>query len=81
METQELVTVEASLAALSDAVMKAADDLRAVRTTLELARANIASHNTSVSRDVVKHAESAVVHLRETDESLRRVLKELYDRD
>jgi hypothetical protein len=81
METQELITVEASLVALSDAVMKAADDLRAVRTTLELARANIASHNTSVSRDVVKYAEAAVVHLRETDESLRRVLKELYDRD
>jgi hypothetical protein len=81
METQEMVTVEASLAALSDALSKAADDLRDVRATIDLARTNIASHNTSVSRDVVKYTETAVVHLRQTDESLRRVVKELFNRD
>ena len=81
MDVQDRVTVETSLAGLSEAVGKASDDLRAVRATLDLARANIASHNTTISRDVVKHAEAAIVHLRETDESLRAVLKALRDRD
>jgi hypothetical protein len=81
MDVQDRVTVETSLAGLSEALGKASDDLRAVRTTLDLARANIASHNTTISRDVVKHAEAAVVQLRQTDESLRAVLKELHDRD
>jgi hypothetical protein len=81
MDVQDRVTVETSLAGLSEALGKASDDLRAVRTTLDLARANIASHNTTISRDVVKHAEAAIVHLRQTDESLRAVLKELHDRD
>ena len=74
-------TVEISLEALSDAVGKASDDLRAVRATLDVARANIASRNTSLTRDVVGHVEQVIVHLREADESLRDVLKDLSRRD
>jgi hypothetical protein len=76
-----LPTVETSLEALSDAVGKASDDLRAVRAALDVARADIVSRNTSLSRDVVGHAERAIVHLREADESLRDVLKDLSRRD
>lgn len=74
-------TIEMSLDALSDAVKKAADDLRAVSATLDIARADIASRNTSLSRDVVGHAEKVIIHLREADESLRDVLKDLSRRD
>ena len=74
-------TVEMSLEALSEAVGKASDDLRAVRATLEVARQDIASRNTSLSRDVVAHAEKVIVHLREADQSLRDVLKDLIRRD
>jgi hypothetical protein len=81
MDEQTTPTVETSLEALSDAVAKAADDLRAVRTTLDLARADIASRNTSLSRNVVGHAEQVIVHLREADEGLRDVLKDLMQRD
>jgi hypothetical protein len=74
-------TVEMSLEALGDAIGKASDDLRAVRTALDAARADIASRNTSLSRDVVGHAEKVIVHLRDADESLRDVLKDLGQRD
>ena len=81
MDETTTPTVEVSLAALSDAVGKAAEDLRAVREALDLARANIASRNTSLSREVVGHAEKVIVHLREADESLRDVLNDLSRRD
>ncbi len=74
-------TVEMSLQGLSEAVGKASDDLCAVRATIDRARADIAARNTSVSRDVVKHAERAIHHLRQTDECLRDVLKDLSERD
>ena len=74
-------TVEMSLEALSDAVGKASEGLRAVRATLDVARADIASRNTSLSREVVGHAEQVIVHLREANESLRDVLKDLSRRD
>ena len=74
-------TVEMSLDALSDALGKMSDDLRAVRGTLDVARADIVSRNTSVSRGVVGHAEQVIVHLRQADESLRDVLKDLSQRD
>jgi hypothetical protein len=74
-------TVEMSLEALSDAVAKASEDLRAVRATLDVARADIASRNTSLTRDVVGHAERVIMHLREADDSLRDVLKDLSRRD
>jgi hypothetical protein len=81
MEKNTTPTVEMSLDALSDAVGKASEDLRAVRIALDAARADIASRNTSLSRDVVSHAERVIVHLREADESLRDVLKDLSRRD
>jgi alkylation response protein AidB-like acyl-CoA dehydrogenase len=74
-------TVEMSLDMLSEAVGKAADDLRAVRATLDVARADIASRNTSISRAVLKDAERVINHLRQADEALRDVLKDLSDRD
>jgi len=74
-------TVEMSLEALSDAVWKASEDLRAVKARLDVARADIASRNTSMTREVVGHAEKVIVHLREADESLRDVLKDLSARD
>lgn len=81
MDENTTPTVEMSLEALSDAVGKASEDLRAVREALDLARADIASRNTSLSRDVIGHAERVIVHLREADESLRDVLKDLSRRD
>jgi hypothetical protein len=79
--TSEKPTVEMSLQLLSDAVGKAADDLCAARVALDRARIDIASRNTSVSRRVVGAAERVVDHLRETDEALREVVKELEERD
>jgi ABC-type transporter Mla subunit MlaD len=74
-------TVETSLEILSEALGKAAGDLTAVRTTLDQARADIASRNTAVSRGVMKDAERVINHLRQADEGLRHVLKELSQRD
>lgn len=77
----EHITVESSLEMLSDAVGKAAEDLRASQAALDQERALLASRNTSVSRQVIKDAERAIDHLRETDESLKSVLKGLAERD
>jgi len=74
-------TVETSLDVLSEAVGKSADDLRAVRDTIDRARADIAEHNTSISREVVVAAARAVDRLKEADEALRDVLQGLAERD
>jgi hypothetical protein len=81
MDENTTPTVDMSLAALSDAVGKASEDFRAVRASLDVARADIVSRNTSLSREVVAHVEKVIVHLRETDESLRDVLKDHSRRD
>ena len=81
MADAEVPTVEMSLEMLSDALGKASDDLRATRTSLDQARIDLASRNTSISRTVVKDAERAIDHLRATDECLRDVLKVLAERD
>jgi hypothetical protein len=81
MDTNTTPTIEMSLTALSDAVEKASDDLRSVRGTLDLARADIAARNTSLSRDVIGHAERVIGHLGHADEELREVLKDLIGRD
>jgi ABC-type transporter Mla subunit MlaD len=81
MTEKEDVTVEMSLEMLSEAVGKASEDLRAVRVNLDQARTDIASRNTSVSRQVVTDAERAIDNLRQTDESLQAVLKDLAERD
>jgi hypothetical protein len=73
-------TVEMSLAMLSEAVGKASDDLRAVRAMLDAARADIASRNTSLTRVVLKDAERVITHLRQADEGLRDVLRDLSQR-
>jgi len=73
-------TVEVTLEMLSDAVGKASEDLCAVRASLDLARADIASRNTSVSREVIRDAERAIDHLRQTDQYLRDVLRDLAER-
>jgi ABC-type transporter Mla subunit MlaD len=74
-------TVETSLDVLSEAVGKSADDLRAVRDTIDRARADISEHNTSISREVVAAAARAVDRLKEADEALRDVLQGLAERD
>jgi hypothetical protein len=81
MDEHTTPTVEMSLQALSEAVGKASDDLRAVRTALDMARADIASRNTSLSREVVRDAERVIDHLRHADDGLRDVLKALSHRD
>ena len=81
MAEDDVTTVETSLEMLSDALGKASDDLRATRVTLDQARLDLASRNSSVSRAVVKDAERVIDHLRATDECLQDVLKELADRD
>jgi hypothetical protein len=74
-------TVEMSLDVLSEAVGKSADDLRAVRETIDRARADIAARNTAISREVVAAAARAVDHLKGVDEALRDVLEGLAERD
>ena len=80
MEENTQPTVEMSLEALSIAVGKASDDLSSVRSALDVARANIANHNMSMSRDVVKDAERVIDHLRQANEGLRDVLKDIAER-
>jgi hypothetical protein len=80
MADEDVPTVEMSLEMLSDAVGKAAEDLRAVQVSLDQARVDLASRNTSVSREVIKDAERAIEHMRRTDECLKDVLKDLADR-
>jgi hypothetical protein len=81
MDEKTTPTVEASLEALSVAVGKASEDLGSVRAALDRARADIASRNSSMSREVVKDAERVIDHLRRADEGLREVLKDLAERD
>jgi ABC-type transporter Mla subunit MlaD len=81
MDTHDTPTVEQSLDALSEALGKASDDLRAVRVTLDRARADIATRNTSVPRALVTDAKRVIDHLRKTDEYLADVLRHLGERD
>jgi cob(I)alamin adenosyltransferase len=74
-------TVEQSLEVLSEAIGKASEDFSAVRSRLDQERFEIASHNTSVSRVVVRQAERVLDHLRQADEGLATVLKDLCERE
>jgi hypothetical protein len=80
MDENEKPTVEISLGMLSDALGKAADDLRVARDAVERARLDISSRNTSIARAVVGDAERVIDCLRETDESLSKVMKDLKER-
>ena len=53
------------------------DDLETVRARLDQERFEIASRNTSVNRGVIRHAALVVDHLRQADEELRNVIKDL----
>ena len=81
MDEQTTPPVEMSLAALSEAVGKASQDLTNVRAALDVARVDITTRNTSLTRDVIKDAERVIDHLRQADEGLRDVLKDLAARD
>jgi phage protein D len=81
MATKEDITVEASLEMLSVAVGKASEDMRSVQAALDQARTDIAARNTSVSREIIRDAERAIDHMRQTDECLREVLKDLAERE
>lgn len=80
MDENEKPTVEISLGMLSDALGKAADDLRVARDAVERARIDISSRNTSIARAVVGDAERVIDCLRETDESLSKVMTDLKER-
>ena len=75
--TENIPTVDKSLELLSEALRRASDDLRAAVPAISQARTEIASHNTSVSRSVVRDAERVIDHLRHADECLRDVVKDL----
>ena len=79
--TKDTPTVEQSLEVLSEAIGKATEDLSTVRARLDQERFEIASRNTSVNRGVVRHAERVVDHLRQADDELRSVLKDLTERE
>jgi hypothetical protein len=81
MPDEPTPTVETSLDLLSQALGKAADDLRATRATIDLARADIGSRNTSLTRTIVLASTRAIDHLRHADEALRDVVKGLEERD
>ena len=81
MQPKDELTVEQTLAMLSEALGKASNDLTAVRAAVDLARSNMASHNGSHTRAILKDTERALDHLRETDESLRSVLNDLRESD
>jgi cob(I)alamin adenosyltransferase len=78
---KDAATVEQSLEVLSEAIGKASEDFSAVRSRLDQERFEIASHNTSVSRVVVRQAERVLDHLRQADEGLATVLKDLCERE
>ena len=80
MDEDTRPTIEMSLEALTEALDKAADDLRAAVPTIDQARADIVSRNTSISLNVVRDAERVIDHLRKADECLRDVVKDLNDR-
>jgi len=83
METQpkEQPTVEISLEMLSEALGKASADLCSARLAIDNERLDIAARNTSVSRRVIRDVERVVQDLRDTDEHLRAVVKDLGERD
>jgi hypothetical protein len=81
MDEKNEPTVEQSLGLLSEALGKATVDLAAVRQALDRARADMSSHNGSHVRTIITDAERAVVRLRETEESLKDVLKDLAETD
>jgi hypothetical protein len=81
MENEQLATVDQSLAELSKVVGKACVDLLTVKSAIDLARIDIGGRNTSLTRDLLRHAEHVIDHLRGADQSLRAVLTDLKDRD
>jgi hypothetical protein len=80
MDENKKPTVEISLSMLSDAIGKAAEDLRIARDAVERARLDISSRNQSITRTVAGDAEHVIDCLRETDESLSKVMKDLKER-
>jgi uncharacterized protein involved in exopolysaccharide biosynthesis len=78
MDTKDVPTAEQSLALLSDAIARAAADLTAARATLDTARAEIATRNTSLpTGDIIRESERVLDHLRQADEALRDLVKDL----
>jgi cob(I)alamin adenosyltransferase len=74
---EHIQTVDKSLELLGEALSRASDDLRAAAPAISQARSEIASRNTSVSRAVIRDAERVIDRLRQADECLRDVVKDL----
>lgn len=81
MNEPKTPTVEISLSMLSDAIGKAAEDLRLAREAVERARLDISARNQSITRAVVTDAERVIDCLREADQSLSKLMKDLHERD
>jgi hypothetical protein len=74
-------TVEQSLEMLSDALSKASADLCYARLAIDNDRCDLASRNTSVPRKVIRDVDRVVKDLRDTDEHLRGLVRDLSERD
>ena len=81
MQDKDEPTVEQTLAVLSETLGKAQEDLCCARSAIDLARVDLTSHNGSHTREIIRHAERVVEHLRKTDESLSDVLDDLRNTD
>lgn len=80
-QPKEPPTVEISLEMLSEALGKASADLCSARLAIDNERLEIAARNTSITRKVIRDVERVVQDLRDTDEHLRAVVKDLAERD
>ena len=80
MDEKSEITVDQCLHSLSDTLTRASGDLRNVVPAIDQARAEIATHNTSMPRAIIRDAERVIKHLRRADECLRDVVKDLEDR-
>ncbi len=78
--TEKIVTVDESLESLSGALSRASHDLSDAVPAIERIRADVASHNTSIPRIVIRDAERVIDHLRQADQCLRDVVKDLGDK-
>jgi hypothetical protein len=70
-------TVEMSLEALSQALLRAVDDLTSAHGAIEMMREDLPPADAELSRQVIVEATRAVDRLKELDETLAALLKTL----
>jgi hypothetical protein len=72
-----IVTLDLQLEEVSDAIQRAAADLLAARLVLDRERAELAAKGADPARSILIAATRVVDELRETDEALTVLLKEI----